>query len=146
VFDIAFSELVVIGLIALLVLGPKRLQEAARTAGRWTARMRRFIEDAKRDMDIEMRRDELSELRKVQQEITETKQLFEQTATDTAALAGIPEAGLSLTTPAAGTTTPDSLPAAAEKPKKKAARRAAGVPRATKAARPKHGRRTGKNR
>jgi len=62
VFDIAFSELVVIGLIALVILGPKRLPEMARAAGRWTARIRRFIEDVKRDMGSELRREELAEL------------------------------------------------------------------------------------
>lgn len=79
-FDIAFSELVVIALIALVVLGPKRLPEMARAAGRWTARLRRFVEDVKRDMGSELRREELAELRSVHQQLTETKQLFETTA------------------------------------------------------------------
>ena len=79
-FDIAFSELVVIGLIALVILGPKRLPEMARAAGRWAARIRRFVEDVKRDMGSELRREELAELRQVHQQITETKQLFEHTA------------------------------------------------------------------
>jgi sec-independent protein translocase protein TatB len=80
VFDIAFSELVVVGLVALVVLGPKRLPEMARAAGRWTARIRRFVDDVKRDMGSELRREELAELRQVQQQISETKQLFETTA------------------------------------------------------------------
>jgi sec-independent protein translocase protein TatB len=80
VFDIAFSELVVIGLIALVVLGPKRLPEMARAAGRWTARIRRFVEDVKRDMGSELRREELAELRQVHQQLTETKQILENTA------------------------------------------------------------------
>lgn len=79
-FDIAFSELVVIGLIALVVLGPKRLPEMARAAGRWTARIRRFVEDVKRDMGSELRREELAELRQVHQQLTETRQIFENTA------------------------------------------------------------------
>ena len=49
----------------------------ARAAGRWTARIRRFIEDVKRDMGSELRREELAELRQVHQQITETKQLFD---------------------------------------------------------------------
>jgi len=80
VFDIAFSELVVIGLVALVVLGPKRLPEMARAAGRWTGRIRRFVDDVKRDMSSELRREELAELRQVHQQITETKQIFENTA------------------------------------------------------------------
>jgi len=88
-FDIAFSELVVIGLVALVVLGPKRLPEMARAAGRWTARIRRFVEDVKRDMGSELRREELAELRQVHQQITETKQIFEHTANS--AFAGIAE-------------------------------------------------------
>ena len=81
-FDIAFSELVVIGLIALIILGPKRLPEMARAAGRWTARIRRFVDDVKRDMNSELHREELAELRQVQQQITETKQIFETAAGD----------------------------------------------------------------
>jgi sec-independent protein translocase protein TatB len=87
VFDIAFSEIVVIGLIALVVLGPKRLPEMARAAGRWTARLRRFVDDVKRDMGSELHREELAELRQVQQQITETRQIFESTAGN--AFAGI---------------------------------------------------------
>ena len=82
-FDIAFSELVVIGLIALIILGPKRLPEMARTAGRWIARMRRFIDDVKRDMSSELRREELAELRQMHQQLTETKQMIENTAGST---------------------------------------------------------------
>lgn len=79
-FDVAFSELVVIGLIALVILGPKRLPEMARAAGRWMARLRRFVDDVKRDMNSELRREELAELRSVHQQLTETKQMFENTA------------------------------------------------------------------
>lgn len=82
-FDIAFSELIVIALIALVVLGPKRLPEMARAAGRWTARIRRFVDDAKRDMHNELRREELAELRQVHQQLTDTRQLLENTASST---------------------------------------------------------------
>lgn len=88
-FDIAFSELIVIGLIALVVLGPKRLPEMARAAGRWTARIRRFVDDVKRDMNSELRREELAELRQVHQQLTETRQIFENTAGSV--MAGIAE-------------------------------------------------------
>jgi len=90
VFDIAFSELVVIGIVMLVVIGPKRLPEVARTAGHWLGRLRRFASDVKRDMDVELRRDELAELRKVKEQLTETRQIFEETAGSTfASLASI---------------------------------------------------------
>lgn len=82
-FDVAFSELVIIGMIALIVLGPKRLPEVARAAGRWMGKVRNFVESAKRDMHAEMRRDELAELRKVKDQLVETKHAFEQAATGT---------------------------------------------------------------
>lgn len=88
-FDIAFSELVVIGLVVLVVLGPKRLPELARGAGRWAGRIRRFVDDVKRDMDVELRKDDLAELRKVKDQLLETKQMFEQTASST--LAAVPD-------------------------------------------------------
>lgn len=142
-FDVGFSELVVIAIVALVVLGPKRLQEVARTTGRWTARLRRFVEDVKRDVDREMRQEDLAELRKVQQEIGETRQLFEQTASST--LAALPE--IKPPEPA-----PDypvkALPdAAGSAPQKKKARRAATVKKKTPTApRAKHGRATRKPR
>ena len=88
-FDVGFSELVVIGIVALVVLGPKRLPEVARAAGRWTARIRGFVDSVKRDMDNELRKEDLAELRKVTQEISDTRQMFEHTAGS--ALAGIQE-------------------------------------------------------
>lgn len=93
-FDIAFSELFLIGIVALVVIGPKRLPEVARAAGRWMARARHFVENVKRDMDMELRKDELSELRKVKEQLSETRQLFEQTAHSTlAALPAIQSSG-----------------------------------------------------
>jgi sec-independent protein translocase protein TatB len=80
VFDVAFSELVVIGILALIVLGPKRLPEVARTAGSWMGKVRNFVESAKRDMNTELRRDELAELRQVKDQLIETKNAFEQVA------------------------------------------------------------------
>jgi len=97
VFDIAFSELVVIGIIALVVLGPQRLAEVARSAGQWVSRIRRFVADVKRDMDVELRKDELAELRKVKDQLTETRHLFEQTAQST--LAALPDGNQSILAP-----------------------------------------------
>ncbi|MEW6330982.1 MAG: Sec-independent protein translocase protein TatB, partial [Pseudomonadota bacterium] len=79
-FDIGFSELVVVGLIALIVLGPKRLPEVARTAGRWMGQLRRFISDVKLDLDREINAEELSELRKLKQELDSTRRLMQDTS------------------------------------------------------------------
>ena len=79
-FDIGFSELVVVGLIALIVLGPKRLPEVARTAGRWMGQLRRFIADVKLDLDREIHSEELSELRTLKQELDSTRRLMQDTS------------------------------------------------------------------
>jgi sec-independent protein translocase protein TatB len=141
VFDIAFSELVVVGIIALVVLGPKRLPEVARAAGRWAGRIRRFVEDVKRDLDSELRRDELAELRKVHQEITETTQLLERSAGG--ALAAIPE--IRPPEPAAPDYLVKALPesAPAEPPARRTKKAKKKTPTASRA---KHGRTTRKPR
>lgn len=79
-FDIGFSELLVIALVALIVLGPKRLPEVARTAGRWVARFRRFASDVKRDLDRELEHADLAELRKLREELNETRRVVEDTS------------------------------------------------------------------
>ncbi len=97
-FDIGFSELVVIGLIALIVLGPKRLPEVARTAGRWMAQIRRFIADVKRDIDREIQNEDLAGLRKLKDDLTDTRHLMQNTSGEL--LQGFME-----TTPASATPT-----------------------------------------
>ena len=65
-FDIGFSEIVVIGVVALVVIGPEKLPRAARTLGHLFGRMQRYVNDVKSDISREM---ELDELRKLQQEV-----------------------------------------------------------------------------
>jgi sec-independent protein translocase protein TatB len=79
-FDIGFSELVAVSLIALIVLGPKRLPEVARTVGRWMGKLRRFITDVKQDIDREVHSEDLAELRKLKDELNETRQMMENTS------------------------------------------------------------------
>jgi sec-independent protein translocase protein TatB len=65
-FDIGFSELVVIAVVALIVIGPERLPKAARTLGHLFGRLQRYVNDVKSDISREM---ELEELRKLQREV-----------------------------------------------------------------------------
>ncbi len=58
-FDIGFWELTIIGVVALLVIGPERLPRVARTTGLWLGRARRFVSSVKSDIDREIAADEL---------------------------------------------------------------------------------------
>jgi sec-independent protein translocase protein TatB len=102
-FDIGFSELLLIALVGLIVIGPKRLPEVARTVGQWVAKVRRFVADVKQDIDREMQQAELSELRNLKQELEETRRVVEQTSSSLikeANIAAPPEtAGVSPTVP-----------------------------------------------
>jgi len=60
-FDIGFFELCVIGVIALLVIGPEKLPRVARTVGLWTGKARGVIRTVKYDIDEQIRMEELKE-------------------------------------------------------------------------------------
>ncbi len=62
------GELIVIGLVALIVIGPERLPKVARTAGHLLGRLQRYVSDVKADIDREMR---LEEVRKIQQQVAD---------------------------------------------------------------------------
>jgi sec-independent protein translocase protein TatB len=64
-FDIGFSELCLVALIALLVVGPKRLPETVRAWGRWTARARQAIQTLQHEVEQEL---DLEEVRRIGQE------------------------------------------------------------------------------
>ncbi|QQE89411.1 Sec-independent protein translocase protein TatB [Azotobacter chroococcum] len=58
-FDIGFSELLLVGLVALLVLGPERLPVAARMAGLWIGRLKRSFNTLKTEVEREIGADEI---------------------------------------------------------------------------------------
>jgi len=58
-FDIGFSELLLVGLVALLVLGPERLPGAVRTAGLWVGRLKRSFLAIKQEVEREIGADEI---------------------------------------------------------------------------------------
>jgi sec-independent protein translocase protein TatB len=74
-FDIGFSEIVVIGVVALVVIGPERLPKTARTVGHLFGRLQRYVSDVKADISREM---ELEELRRMQREMQGAAREFEQ--------------------------------------------------------------------
>ena len=65
-FDFGFSEMVVIAVIGLIVLGPERLPRVAKQAGQWLGKLQRYVSDVKSDINRQM---ELDELRKLQGEV-----------------------------------------------------------------------------
>ena len=80
-FDIGFSEIVVIGVVALIVIGPERLPKTARTLGLLFGRLQRYVNDVKADINREM---ELDELRRLKQQVQGAAQEFKQSVTSVA--------------------------------------------------------------
>ena len=140
-FDIGFSEILVIAVVALVVIGPERLPKTARTLGHLFGRLQRYVHEVKRDIQREL---ELEELRKLQQNVqSAAKEIEESMASatrdvqqnvrdveaalsataDSAASSAQPPAGPSPAAPAAAVTsvppaaTPASTPAPAEPPR-----------------------------
>ncbi len=74
-FDIAFSEMLVIGVVALVVIGPERLPKVARTLGHLFGRLQRYVSQVKADVNREM---ELSELSKVKTEFEGAAREFQR--------------------------------------------------------------------
>jgi sec-independent protein translocase protein TatB len=80
-FDIGFSEILVVGFVALIVIGPERLPKVARTLGHMFGRLQRYVNEVKADINREM---ELDELRKLQSEVHSAARDFEQSVTKAA--------------------------------------------------------------
>lgn len=73
-FDFGFSELIVIGVVLLIVVGPERLPRVARTAGHLLGRVQRYVSDVKSDIQREM---QLEELKKLQEQVKHQAQELE---------------------------------------------------------------------
>ncbi|QXZ13946.1 Sec-independent protein translocase protein TatB [Pseudomonas sp. AO-1] len=129
-FGISFSELLLVGLVALLVLGPERLPGAARTAGLWVGRLKRSFNAIKQEVEREIGADEIrrqlhnehilsleQEARKiftpVQQEPTPVEHVGEQTIHAPAAPAA-PAVTAPTPAPAAAAAPPAPVQAATE--------------------------------
>ena len=101
-FDIGFSEMLVIAVVALIVIGPERLPKVARTLGHLFGRMQRYVSDVKSDISREM---ELEELKKLQQSVQDAARSIE---TSVHTELNRTESELNSIASTAGTTSPDA--------------------------------------
>ena len=83
-FDIGFAELVIIGVVSLLVIGPERLPDAIRTASLWLGKIRRGFNDIKQEVQQELHNDAvLQDLRKTGEDLKEQAHSIHQNIQDT---------------------------------------------------------------
>lgn len=78
-FDVGFQELILIGVVALLVVGPERLPKLARTAGLWLGRARRVLGSVKAEIDRELKADELRDILRKQADSIPLHSIIEET-------------------------------------------------------------------
>jgi sec-independent protein translocase protein TatB len=78
-FDVGFSEMIVIAVVALVVIGPEKLPRVARTVGALLGRMQRYVNDVKADINREI---ELDELKKMHTSVKEAAQSIETSMKD----------------------------------------------------------------
>ena len=82
-FDSGFLELLVVGVIALLVVGPERLPEVASKAGKFIGKMKAFVATTREDIEKEIRSEELqSMLNQQKDEISELRDMMETTKSE----------------------------------------------------------------
>ncbi len=120
-FDVGFSELMVIAVVALIVIGPERLPKVARTMGHLFGRMQRYVNDVKADINREI---ELEELRKFRSTVEDAARGLEttvqgevsKTENELNSLAKIDEPAAPIDEPAAPTVEPAATPSAAPAP------------------------------
>lgn len=77
-FDVGFTEIMLIMVIALIVVGPERLPALARTIGRWVAKARTIVTSVKAEVEREIRVDELKRSIQQQTPVEEFKQLADE--------------------------------------------------------------------
>lgn len=82
-FDIGFSELCMVALVSLLVIGPERLPKAARLAGFWIGKTRAMLASVKAEIRAELHAEEIRQALKQESGIKDFRQLLDEAA-DTA--------------------------------------------------------------
>jgi sec-independent protein translocase protein TatB len=82
-FDSGFLELLIVGIIALLVVGPERLPEVAAKAGKFIGKMKAFVSSTREDIEKEFRAEELqSMLNQQKDEISELRDMMQNTKSE----------------------------------------------------------------
>ena len=82
-FDVGFTEILLIGVVALVVIGPERLPDVARTVGHYVGKLQRFVTGVKRDFKKELEAGELKQLIGDQKnQIDELKKIVDTTRRD----------------------------------------------------------------
>ncbi len=112
-FDIGFSEIVVIAVVALIVIGPERLPKTARTLGHLFGRLQRYVSEVKADINREL---ELDELRKLQTQVQSAAREFETSMSNVArdVETGVRDVEAQLNAAGSGSPASQSEPATAE--------------------------------
>jgi sec-independent protein translocase protein TatB len=80
-FDLSFGELMLIGVVALIVIGPERLPKVARTVGHLVGRAQRYVSDVKSDIQREIN---LGELNNIKGQMEDAAKSMQQSMQDTA--------------------------------------------------------------
>ena len=125
-FDIGWSELVVIGVVALIAIGPKELPGVLRACGQWMGKIRRMASEFQGQFQEAMREAEMADLKKSVDEMTETAKSYtnfdpigtirneiESITADKPQVSSA-EAAAPATSDATSATTPDTAPPAPE--------------------------------
>jgi sec-independent protein translocase protein TatB len=124
-FDVGFSELIVIALVALIVIGPERLPRVARTLGALLGRAQRYVNDVKADIQREV---DLEELKSIRSTFQDAAKSVEQSVSQVGA--ELQAAGDSLNQSITATAENDTVPAAEGSPAAEAASAAGETPSA----------------
>jgi sec-independent protein translocase protein TatB len=94
-FDIGFSELIMVGLVSLLVIGPERLPKVARLAGFWIGKARNMVASVKAEIKQELHAEEIRQILKEQTDLQEFHAVINETAEAAksikASIAALPE-------------------------------------------------------
>ncbi len=78
-FDVGFSELLLIGLVSLLVIGPERLPKVARLAGFWLGKTRSMVASVKEEIKLELQAEEMRQIFKEQSDLQNFQQILDET-------------------------------------------------------------------